>query len=249
MLKTVFTLDLGNSHPHVGYFQEGKLKEVLSWRQFTQKFPASTIESSQLIICQVGDAVEGLSDYLPLAINAPVFHQQQFLSMPVHYSETLGRDRLYCAYHVYDKIHRGELQAPVAMVDAGTFMTLDLIDQQGFKGGYILPGLSVFLQSYARGHQLPTLQETSTLQEKLPQTTVQAISEGAQLYIKQVIRGFLEKTQPQSVILTGGSSEIVLQYIQDRPTLHEPHWIHWAMNSLANYCHPQADLQSRPGSQ
>jgi pantothenate kinase type III len=234
MLKKLFTIDLGNSHPHVGYFLNNKLEEVFSWRQFTQRFPINDLGDTRLVMCQVGPTPDGFHDYLPLIQPLPMLKDKNILEMTVHYSETLGLDRLYSAHHVYQKIQAQTLPNRVAIIDAGTFMTLDLVDQQGFQGGYILPGLSVFLQCYGKGHQLPSLSELGLLQEQLPQTTEQAISEAARLYIKEVTLGFLEKTNPQLVIITGGSCGILLDHLKDREHLHEPHWIHHAMSSLAN---------------
>jgi type III pantothenate kinase len=70
------------------------------------------------------------------------------LEIDVQYPERVGIDRLVASWagFLYAK------RAPVIVVDAGSAMTVDLVDQRGvFRGGAILPGLRLQIRSLAAG--------------------------------------------------------------------------------------------------
>lgn len=233
MTKNVFTLDLGNSNPHVGYFESSQLVEVMPWNEFRKKWPADKLSSKQLIKSQVGNNPEGLEDYLAFCQVVPKLHTNLFLDMPVCYSETLGLDRLYQAYLAYKKFAS---TGPVAVIDAGTFITMDLIDTKGFQGGYIFPGLTPFLSSYRQGSQLPTLKlDHWQTAENLPQTTEAAILQATQFYLQKIVSGFLDQTSPTKLILTGGAHGLIESALNNKKLLKkfelisEPHFIHEAL--------------------
>ncbi len=233
MTKTVFTLDLGNSNPHVGHFESGRLLEVMTWNEFRKKWPANKLSSQQLIKSQVGNNPEGLEDYLVFCQEVPKLEKLRFLEMPVFYSETLGFDRLYQAYLAYKKFAS---TGPVAVIDAGTFITMDLIDSKGFQGGYIFPGLTPFLSSYRQGSQLPALKlDHWQSAENLPQTTEAAILQATQFYLQKIVSGFLDQTSPAKLILTGGAHGLIESALKNEKLLKkvelvsEPHFIHEAL--------------------
>ena len=84
------------------------------------------------------------------------FKDSYFLDMPVHYSETLGMDRLILAYYFYSN------EKNVALVDSGTFTTVDLVGPSGFEGGFILPGLGLLLDTYSFGFNLKKYRPKNT---------------------------------------------------------------------------------------
>lgn len=233
MTKAVFTLDLGNSNPHVGYFESGKLLEVMTWNEFRRKWPADKLSTQQLIKSQVGNNPEGLEGYLAFCQAVPRLEKMRFLDMPVFYSETLGLDRLYQAYLAYKKFSN---KGAVAVIDAGTFITMDLIDSKGFQGGYIFPGLTPFLSSYRQGSQLPALKlDHWQTTENLPQTTEAAILQATQFYLQKIVSGFLDQTSPAKLILTGGAHGLIETALKNEKLLKkfevmtEPHFIHEAL--------------------
>ena len=157
--------------------------------------------------------------------------------MPVHYSESLGDDRLYLAYSLFKSI-RDHSQSILA-IDAGTFITLDLINTFGFQGGYIFPGIDVFLSSYKRGANLPLLNPKETDQSTLPQSTEEAILKASDLYLENILESIIKKTTPSKIVITGGSSILIKNKIEklnlkvQLETVH--HSIHLALSLIFQY--------------
>lgn len=138
--------------------------------------------------------------------------QKRFFDMEVHYTETLGDDRLLIGYYLFKQLKPAE---SILVIDAGTFLTLDLIDQQGFAGGYIFPGLSTFLSSYQRGVQLPVLQNQPHFELKdLPHSTEDAILGAAHIYLESILERIIKKTSPSRIVITGGSQDLIKNKIE-----------------------------------
>ncbi len=107
--------------------------------------------------------------------------KKSFFSMPVHYAETLGMDRLIQAYFLWKNLKQQNLQLGL-MIDAGTMTTIDVVSlREGFLGGYILPGIDRYAEIFQVSQKLPLKKEllpllTGTTPRTLPATTTQAIS-------------------------------------------------------------------------
>jgi len=79
------------------------------------------------------------------------------LEIDVDHPETIGKDRLAAAKAASV---RRRLNSPAIIVDSGTAITVDFLDQQGrFQGGAILPGLGLASAALAWGtDQLPKVE-------------------------------------------------------------------------------------------
>lgn len=236
MSETFFTFDIGNSHPHVGVFKNGALSETLSWRKFVSQYLEKKAQIKG-ITSVVGARPEGFAQIEDQLIQAPALKEGQFLDMPVNYTETLGKDRLYQAYKIY-KLALKDPSKNFALIDAGTFITLDLINSKGFQGGHILPGISTFLSSYRKGHDLPALDESivDMSPNALPTSTQGAIMGGLKLYLSSCIKEFLESQNVDHCMITGGSSDFILGQLPAKRHYHVeiiPHLIHQSLFELA----------------
>jgi|GEM_PF-485290 type III pantothenate kinase len=233
-----FTFDIGNSHPHVGIFKNGALSETLSWRKFiSQHVDKNTKNSLKGIASIVGAKPEGLKKIEDQLIHVPALKEGRFLDMPVNYTETLGKDRLYQAYKIY-KMALKNPNRNYALIDAGTFITLDLINSDGLQGGHILPGVSTFLASYRKGQDLPALDESTvdTTPVGLPSSTQGAIMGGLKLYLSSCLKEFLESQKIDHCLITGGSSDFILGQFPAKRQYHVeiiPHLIHQSLFELA----------------
>lgn len=229
-MNRTFTFDFGNSHPHVGLFEEHQLKRVVSLREFLQHYSIEEINGSRLIASQVGPLPETFAAYQKMLVPIPSPRDGSFLGMPLSYAPTIGQDRLIQAWHLFQSQRKR-----IVLIDAGTFMTMDLIGPEGFLGGLIQPGLTPFLQSYKRGLLLPELSQlVPDFKDRLPQTTQEAISYGIRLYFSSSIQEFLRRTKPEAIYLTGGSSQFLEELMEtDIPLTVAPHLIHEALHQLA----------------
>ncbi|MBC76287.1 MAG: hypothetical protein CME64_09755 [Halobacteriovoraceae bacterium] len=131
------------------------------------------------------------------------FKDQKFLEMPVNYSETLGLDRLILAYLFFSD------EKSVALVDSGTFTTVDLVTPQGFQGGFILPGLGLLLDTYSFGFNLDKYRpkDPNPKIELMPRDSQTAMSSGLMCTFIEPIRSILAKLSYDELHFTGGNGE------------------------------------------
>lgn len=216
------TIDNGNTHQRVGFFTEGVLTDVVPFDQYIQE------KNDFILISSVG---------LPLPIK-PSFDlkskrtKTHFFDMKVNYSETLGEDRLVASYGVFKKLKEKE---KALIVDAGTFITCDLVTTEGFEGGYILPGLNRFLKIYGDSAHLPALTAEKLFQEssELPHSTEEAILKATEIYLKSSLEEIIRLTAPDKVVFTGGSAEVIKKLISSKVRFEsDRHLIHLALSLI-----------------
>ncbi len=214
--RDLITLDLGNSHPHYARFKEGSLSEVQAYHHSNDQ-ELSKKYNLPVHTCSVRR--DSPSSF------ASLFHDGKFMEMNVQYGPTLGHDRLVTSYFV------GQwLQEPFLLIDAGTFITIDLGDQSNFQGGFILPGLRTFSQSYQKGNQLHSPHghsELLKLQEKVPHTTSEAIDSGLAHYLHSLIEKIENLSHGRKVIFSGGDANHFSPYLSG--AMNIPHLIHYSL--------------------
>ena len=201
----IVTIDNGNSHPTVGIFENEKLSYVIELNQY------QTQENDFILISDVGSALS-IKPSFDLKKKRHSKDHPFFFEMPVHYSDTLGDDRLYLAYSLFKAIP--DNSQSVLAIDAGTFITIDLINAKGFQGGFIFPGVDLFLSSYKSGAKLPKLDSKEMSSTTLPHSTEEAILMANNLYIENILESIIKKTSPSKIVITGGSSEFIKNKIE-----------------------------------
>lgn len=232
-MKQVFTIDNGNSNPNVGLFEDGELREVLLKAAFVERFAQGVPVTGAAIMADVGQANE-LSALFGAKLTRMKAYRTfgAFLDMPVNYGMTLGDDRLALAYHAYKTLSAA---LPALIIDSGTFITVDVVDADGFKGGYIFPGLRRFYEIYGKSARLPDLSKATLPPQascELPRATTDAILQAGLLYTRGILREALEgpARQAQTLIITGGDAGVIedivrklfpgMKYIVDTKLIH-----------------------------
>ncbi|MBP9680320.1 MAG: type III pantothenate kinase [Bacteriovorax sp.] len=220
----LITIDNGNSNPHVGLFEDKELIKVIPLKDYIEQ------KDDFIIMSDVGPPLQIKPSY-SLKKHRHTNELPSFFEMPVHYSETLGDDRLIWGYALFQKIQNDNDR--ILAIDAGTFMTMDLITSQGFMGGFIFPGLKTFLTSYAKGSLLPDLSENKIQPFQLPQTTNQAILSATDHFLESTLASMICKLKPSQIFVTGGSMEIVYNKLLELnlgvQLERDPHSIHLAL--------------------
>jgi type III pantothenate kinase len=215
----IITVDNGNTNPHVGIFQNEKLESVIPLKEFTPK------ETDTILISDVGAPLPFKASF-DLKKSRTNSH---FFDMPVNYAKTLGDDRLITAYGLFSQIKPSET---VLLIDAGTFITIDLISEKGFLGGFIFPGIKTFLSTYLSGAQLKVLDlKPDYKMTGLPHTTEDAILGATDCYLDSILESTIKKTSPSKIVLTGGSLEVIKNKISNLNLLKVqietyPHLLH-----------------------
>jgi len=133
-----------------------------------------------------------------------VSHSHISMSIDVIAPEKTGIDRLLAAYSAYRYVNdTASKPRPVIVIQAGTAVTVDLVDESGvFRGGAIMPGLGLSLQLLAAGTDLlPWLGNHAVdVRPILPgKSTEQAISAGV------------------NAALVGGAAHLVDRYRSENP--------------------------------
>lgn len=233
MHKTVLTFDHGNTNPHIGIFQGQKLTKILSLVEFLS-IDQNTFQNTIMIKSSVGKKIDDNQFNLPMIDIKHYWDKNKFLDMPVLYSKSLGDDRLCEAFYIYQKFK----SLNTLLIDAGTFITTDLINESGFNGGFIFPGINTFLKSYAMGANLPILtadQMSFESSSRLPSSTPEAILKATTLYLTGITNELLTQNKIDQIILTGGSSDFMLEAIKAKskiPVQVMPELIHQSLFTI-----------------
>ena len=222
----IITLDIGNTNPHAGIFENQQLLEVVPLSKY--KYQKDDIR----LLSRVNDTIKTEYDF-----NLKnYFRDQNFFNMKVNYGNTLGIDRLIVGHEVFQQIKKENITQDVLVIDAGTFITCDIINLNGFEGGYILPGIKTFMKIYNEGRELDIFEFKKSELINLPHQTSDAIIDGANFYLKGMLSEVIKKTSPCRIILTGGSSEILLKFLNELNLKIEvqlkSHLIHQGMLNL-----------------
>ena len=218
----VITIDNGNTNPHVGIFIDNQLSTIIPLADY------SPLSDDYILVSNVGKKInhQATSDLKKFRT------EKTFFDMPVHYTITLGEDRLYESYYLYQSIKKHER---ILLLDAGTFLTADLITPEGFMGGYIFPGSKSFLKIYSEGQQLPHLKSLK-ISKNLPSTTEEAISMAHEFYLDSVLENLVKKISPSRIVLTGGDGQMLEnKYKKLNLTFQlefDPHLLHYSMHSI-----------------
>ncbi len=92
-------------------------------------------------------------------------------------------------------------------VDAGSAITVDVMERGVYQGGFLYPGLQALLQSYASiSPALKTTLDTTIDLTRLPLTTKEQISYGIIASIKSLI---LKHAQGKRLYVTGGDGKLI----------------------------------------
>ena len=236
-MQGLITLDFGNSHPHAGLFQKNHdvwhLIKIVPWEELPLYLSQLefTPNNSSLALCEVKAREEELLPYLQqgflITRVKDYWRGERFHGMPVHYSKSLGEDRLINAFHAWKKE-----KIPTLIIDAGTFTTLDVISETGYQGGYILPGFRNYFSLFSQGEQLRDIHLTPTFNSTLPQTTAQAMTDGYQA-MGRLAQNLIKEQKIQKIILTGGQGSIWSNLLLLKPDIkveNDPDYIHRAIH-------------------
>ncbi len=127
---------------------------------------------------------------------------EEYLTFETDY-KGMGLDRKIACAGIKDSI----------IVDAGSAITVDIMEDSIHKGGLILPGLKKFEEVYSQislklGYEI----NTKVNLDKIPLCTQDAISYSI---LKSIILPITELAKEQSIIFTGGDGEFLSRYFEN----------------------------------
>lgn len=213
MINFIITIDQGNTNTKIGLFniQENSFSNLnQSQLEESIKNHLYTPLNTRMVLSSV--VSQNFNIDFPITNIKEFFKDNKFLDMPVLYSESLGIDRLAISYYCFNHFKNKSL-----VIDSGTFTTSDIVEESGFSGGYILPGIELIKKTYQAGNQLKSPDSIEIVTNKLPQTTENAISQGALLSIISPINEIIYRNKPQNIILTGGNGDFLAKLLKKQP--------------------------------
>jgi len=182
-------------------------KESCRWRV------ASVQRAAEQTLRQWQQRTRSQDDYLAFS------YKDLALTLNVNYPERVGMDRLIAAVAVNE---RRERNRPAIIVDAGTAITVDLVDAEGvFQGGVILPGFRLSARALADGtDQLPNVDVTFLAEAPavIGKSTTEAIRSGLFWGGVGAIRELVARTAAEletapQIFVTGGDAERLTGYL------------------------------------
>lgn len=237
-MQGLITLDFGNTNPHAGLFQKTGNAWVLVKTVPLQELAIyldqlnMSANNSSVVVCEVKsreDEIQKLQEQGFLVTRVRDYWRgTKFAGMPVNYAKTLGEDRLIEAFYCYKK-----LKAPVLIIDAGTFVTMDVVTPEGFLGGYIIPGGEAYLSTYGRGEQLKDVSLTLSFKHSLPTETADAMTESYMAFAA-LANKLVKDFALQKIVITGGLTSLWEGLFPDKPegvvVEGNKDLIHWALH-------------------
>ena len=179
--------DIGNTSYHF-------LDEDRDYRESVNTFDPGTIKYEVYYIC-VNPYVKQILDNLDNWIDI-----SQYMGM-IHYYKTMGIDRIVACEAIDDGI----------IIDAGSAITVDVVSDGVFQGGFIYPGIKAMSKAYK--DISPVLDYPFNYEvdlNTLPKNSMDSISYG---YLKTLYAEVI--SYKKDIYLTGGDAEVLANIFPD----------------------------------
>lgn len=215
----LITLDFGNTHATAGIFSlSGKTTTLVKkvplaeLRMYLAQLGYSA-HNAQIVLSDVKPREEELQTFVEegylLTRVREYWRGKKFHGMNVNYADTVGEDRLITAFYTFKNFKTNCL-----VIDAGTFVTMDVVTPSGFEGGYIIPGPETYFKCFEQGENLKNFGLKANADQSLPHETSTAMS-GSYSAFAALARELIEKHQIQKVLITGGGSTLWEELLAD----------------------------------
>ncbi len=124
----------------------------------------------------------------------------QYIQIPTQY-QGLGVDRRAACMSIKDGV----------IIDAGSAITIDIMENGKHLGGYILPGLFSYIDAYTRISEALHKPLLFSLPQGLPKNTQEAISYGI---FESIIELIKKVSTNKRIIFTGGDGKHFCQFFE-----------------------------------
>jgi type III pantothenate kinase len=244
MSETYYTLDCGNTNCTLAKYQ-GSQPTLIN--PLDNNFDSNSLGESPIYSSSVTKIPEILKSKKSNFISLNKYKtKNQFLSMPISYSETLGEDRLFAAFSIFESFVSYNQLMNYIIIDAGTYLTVDLVNSSGLEGGHISPGINTQLKSFSTGHQLPlvTSCDFETYLNKgifpcWPSNTMTAILETVRKQNLSFIETITKQVIKSEIILTGGDASLLALLLSTSTTKLTvktlPYLVHSGLNQARSF--------------
>ena len=222
-------LDIGNTHSHIGICTARRISRDAKiptddWqKKHANKWLVDFIGKAnvgQAIVCSVvpaatRHAVKVLRQ-MGIAIHE-LTHKNCGMQIDYPRPSSIGADRLANARAGLD-----EFGSPLIVVDFGTAVTFDIVDDQGkYVGGVIAPGLSAMTDYLHENTALLPKIKLRDPRTVIGKNTRQAMQIGAVHGYRGLVQGLVReiksslRSQRLSVVATGGYASLIARHITE----------------------------------
>lgn len=216
-------LDIGNTFTRIATWNGGRFTDLR--RLPTEKLILNNMGVSRVAACVCPEVEERLNNSGIKFISAVNNFSKVDFSLVD--TSTLGADR------VANAIAAAEFYSlPVAVIDCGTALTLEVVDEKRrFSGGAIAPGRMLLRQALAQGTaQLPEIPLTDSMPTEIGNNTADAIrfgvDAGAIGTVREWLRILRKKYPRLTVVIAGGDSRFFAAEIPDAMIADEYFTLH-----------------------
>ena len=178
--------DIGNSYFHI---YNGKDIEHLTYEDAIDKYRDETLYYIT-VKHQLSSQIQEIKNWVDISSNMKIKGEY----------DTMGVDRkALCLSHKNG-----------IFVDAGSAITVDIVKDGTYQGGFILPGLKAYLQSYKSISAVLDIELNKQLSlDALPSTTKDGISYGIIASIKALID---QQREGKALYFTGGDGKFLSSF-------------------------------------
>ncbi len=228
-------IDIGNTKIKAGLFEKNNLITHFSFAAVDELEFILKDFNGQVLISNVAD--KELNKVF-LGINATCAFLTKDTPMPITITyetpETLGLDRVLACVGGYEMTKK-----PCLVVDIGTCMTLDFVNELGvFVGGNISPGPELRFQSMHNFTANLPLEHLEKESKEIGKSTKEALQSGVKYGIVHEIMGtynqLLEKNPSIQLVLTGGYTTFFDSMLKEG-IFAEPNLVLIGLNKILNY--------------
>jgi len=204
-------IDIGNTSIKAGLFEGDELILLERFANLDQ-LKAFVIQKGSLptAICSVKYSFDQLIDAIPKLQNAIFLTCKTETPLNIDYKtpQTLGMDRLAAAIGGYE-LYKGKR---ALIIDLGTCITYDLLEEATYKGGVIAPGLKMRFKAMNEFTANLPLVEVFETEEIIGKSTIESMNSGVLNgivgEIEHYISQLLLKNADLEVIITGGDAHL-----------------------------------------
>jgi len=241
----ILTVDIGNTTISYGLFKGKKLiqHKALTHAEFCTKglgglFRKKPDLSMALVVSVVPKLMTRVTRDLTGYVTCPVYVVGKDITITIPHTykniKTLGSDRLVALY--------GSLfiyQAPFLLIDCGTAITCDIVDEmEVYQGGIIVPGIvTSFNALKAEAAQLPQELSLSWPRSFPSKNTRSAMNAGVLYGFTALVDGLITRFKNKygksvQPVLTGGSAKHIVGHTTHK-TIYNPELIHQSLVIIA----------------
>lgn len=215
-INTLFAIDVGNTNIKAALFKKGKLVKSFYITKYEKKYVQ---DADHIIIVSVcPKKLKALLPKIKKSYKGKIYIIGKDIKVPIksrYNQKQIGQDRLVTAYAAM-KLYK----TPVLIIDFGTGVTFDLVDNKKvYSGGLIFPGVHMSLESLSEKTELLPRISLGIAKGLLGLNTQDSIRNGIvygyTFLVDNLVKKFKELYPKLKIVSTGGDALFLSKYTKN----------------------------------